>query len=198
MMRKPREHLTRRRFIQKSSKAAGFFLIGGVAGKVLSNNPKGEMVWQVDPSKCKQCGNCATHCVLTPSASKCVHAFSMCGYCRICTGFFPTDAAMLDEGAENQLCPVGAIDRKYVEEPYYEYTIDRDLCIGCAKCVKGCNAYGNGSLYMQIQRDLCVNCNECSIALVCEGEAISRIPSDQQYLPKGIDPRRARRDTKND
>jgi len=184
-MASEREKSTRRGFIQKTSRAAGYFLLGGVAGKVLSNGGAEEMVWQVDPQKCIQCGNCATHCVLTPSASRCVHEFSMCGYCRICTGFFPTEVANLDEGAENQLCPVGAIIRRYVEEPYFEYTIDRDLCIGCARCVKGCTSYGNGSLYMQIQRDLCVNCNECSIAIVCEGKAIHRVPANKQYLPKG-------------
>jgi Na+-translocating ferredoxin:NAD+ oxidoreductase subunit B len=25
-------------------------------------------VWQLDPAKCTQCGRCATHCVLAPSA----------------------------------------------------------------------------------------------------------------------------------
>lgn len=179
-----KKHLTRRDFVNRTCKGATFFLLGGVAGKVLSNSSAQEMVWQIDPSKCVQCGKCATHCVLTPSASRCVHSYPMCGYCRICSGFFPTDVAVLDEGAENQICPTDAIKRKFVEEPYYEYSVDRELCIGCARCVKGCTAYGNGSLYMQIQRDLCVDCNECSIALVCEGKAISRIPADAQYVPK--------------
>ena len=175
---------TRRSFIQRSSQAAGFFLLGGVTGKVLSNGGGEEMVWQIDPTKCIQCGNCATHCVLPTSASRCVHEFSMCGYCRLCSSFFPPNAPSMNEGAENQMCPVGAIKRVYVEDPYFEYTVDRDLCIGCARCVKGCTAFGNGSLYMQIQRDLCVNCNECAIAVVCEGKAISRIPARQQYNPK--------------
>ena len=176
---------SRREFLRKTSKAAGLFLLGGVAGKLISNTGAGEMVWQVDPLKCIQCGNCATACVLTQSASRCMHNLQMCGYCRICTGFNPPNALALDEGAENQVCPVGAITRRYVEEPYYEYTIDRELCIGCAKCVKGCTAFGNGSLFMQIQRDLCVNCNQCAIAVVCEGKAISRVPVLQPYLPKG-------------
>ncbi|MHC4761400.1 MAG: hypothetical protein ACYS9H_08680 [Planctomycetota bacterium] len=34
------------------------------------------------------CGNCATHCVLNESAVKCVHAYAMCGYCDLCTGYF--------------------------------------------------------------------------------------------------------------
>jgi electron transport complex protein RnfB len=175
----------RREFLQKTGKTAALFLLGGVTGKVLSNSVGQEFVWQIDPTKCIQCGNCATACVLAQSASRCVHDFTMCGYCRICSGFFPTNAAELHEGAENQLCPLGAIQREFVEEPYYQYTIDRDLCTGCARCVKGCTAFGNGSLYMQIQRDLCVDCNECAIAVVCEGKAISLIPAGEQYLPKG-------------
>ena len=184
-MEKEKTANTRREFLKKTSRAASFFVLGGAAGKVLSNAGREDMVWQIDPNKCIQCGNCATHCVLTPSASRCVHDMTMCGYCRICTGYFPTDVPVLDEGAENQLCPVGAILRRYLEEPYFEYEVDRSACIGCARCAKGCTAYGNGSLYMQIQRDLCVNCNECAIGLVCEGNAIIRIPAEMQYLPKG-------------
>lgn len=184
-MSKPDPAEGRRSFLEKMTKGVSFFALGGVTGKLLSNALREEMVWQIDPLKCIQGGNCATACVLTPSASKCYHDFSMCGYCRVCTGFFPTDPTTLDEGAENQLCPVGAIQRKFVEEPYYEYEIDRTLCIGCARCAKGCTSYGNGSLYMQIDRTLCVNCNQCAIALVCEGKAFSRVPVEQQYVLKG-------------
>ena len=149
---------------------------------------RAEMVWQLDPYKCIQCGNCATNCVLTPSAVKCAHAFAMCGYCKLCTGYFPPDPAALNTGAENQLCPTGAIQRSFVEDPYYEYTIDQDLCIGCGKCVKGCNAFGNGSLFMQVMHDRCLNCNECSIAAACPAQAYQRVPADQPYLLK--DPER--------
>ena len=141
-------------------------------------------VWQIDPFKCTQCGQCKTHCVLTPSASKCVHAYVMCGYCDLCGGYLRQGVKTISTGAENQLCPTGAIERKFVEEPYFEYKIDEDLCDGCAKCVKGCADFGNGSLYMQIRHDLCVNCNDCSIARTCPSNAISRVPSDHQYLPK--------------
>ncbi len=183
-MKKNTNKQTRRRFIEKTSRTACYFLLGGIAGKALLGPSGEEMVWQIDPAKCVQCGKCATHCVLAPSASKCVHQFAMCGYCRLCSGFSPPDALVFDEAAENQMCPVGAITRRYVEEPYYEYTIDRDRCIGCARCVKGCTAHGNGSLFMQIQRDLCLNCNECSIAIACDGQAIRRIPAYLQYTPK--------------
>ena len=108
----------------------------------------------------------------------------MCGYCQLCTGYFEPDPIDLNTGAENQLCPAGAIIRTFVEDPYYEYTIDERLCIGCAKCVDGCNRFGNGSLYLQVRHDRCVNCNECSIARVCPADAFRRVPVSQPYLLK--------------
>jgi electron transport complex protein RnfB len=90
-----------------------------------------------------------------------------------------------DTGAENQLCPTAAIERRFIEEPYFEYIIIEELCIGCAKCVKGCTAFGNGSLHLQIRHDLCLNCNECSIARACPSDAISRVPVDEPYIIKG-------------
>lgn len=141
-------------------------------------------VWQIDPYKCTQCGQCKTNCVLTPSASKCMHAFVMCGYCDLCGGYLRQGVKTIGTGAENQLCPTGAITRKFIEEPYFEYTINENLCDGCAKCVKGCGDFGNGSLHMQIRHNLCVNCNDCSIARACPSQAISRVPADHQYLPK--------------
>ena len=147
-------------------------------------------MWQIDPLKCTQCGQCETHCVLTPSASKCMHSFEMCGYCDLCSGFLRQGVKDLDTGAEVQLCPTNAITRKFVEEPYFEYTIDEDLCIGCAKCVKGCTDFGNGSLHMQINQALCKNCNQCSIAIACPSNAIERVPITQAYKPKsGSQPR---------
>jgi electron transport complex protein RnfB len=142
------------------------------------------MVWQIDPEKCVQCGRCATSCVLMPSAVKCVHAFSMCGYCKLCFGYFQPRANKLNEAAENQVCPTGAIKRDFVESPYYSYTIDEELCIGCGKCVEGCAAFGNGSLHLQVRHDACVNCNDCSIARVCAGDAFSRVPADKPYRIK--------------
>jgi len=143
------------------------------------------LVWQLDPAKCVQCGGCATNCVLNPSAVKCVHAFKMCGYCKLCFGYFQPGANALNSGAENQLCPTGAIKRTFVEDPYYEYTIDESLCIGCGKCVKGCNLFGNGSLFLQVRHDRCVHCNECSIARRCPAGAYRRVPANQPYLLKG-------------
>jgi electron transport complex protein RnfB len=141
-------------------------------------------VWQIDPLKCTQCGQCKTNCVLTPSASKANHAFRMCGYCDLCGGYLRQGTKTISTGAETQMCPTGAITRKFVEEPYFEYTINDKLCDGCSKCVKGCGDFGNGSLYMQINHDICVNCNDCSIARTCPSNAISRIPAGIAYLPK--------------
>ena len=141
-------------------------------------------VWQLDPAKCIQCGRCATNCVLKQSAVKCVHNFEMCGYCKLCFGFFQPGAKVLTSAAENQMCPVGAIRRKFVEDPYYEYTIDGSLCVGCGRCVRGCGAFGNGSLVLQVKHDVCVNCNECSIARNCPSGAFNRVPADQPYLFK--------------
>jgi len=142
----------------------------------------GRKVWQLDPAKCIQCGRCAKNCVLQPSAVKCVHRAEMCGYCRLCFGFFQPGASVLNSAAENQICPTGAIRRKFIEEPYYEYTIDESLCIGCGRCVKGCGAFGNGSLVLQIRHDRCVNCNECSIARNCPANAFSKVPATASYL----------------
>jgi Na+-translocating ferredoxin:NAD+ oxidoreductase subunit B len=143
------------------------------------------MVWQIDPTKCNACGNCATYCVLQPSAVKCVHTFPMCGYCELCFAFFQPKATNLDAGADNQLCPTGAIERKLVEPPYYEYKIDEPLCVGCAKCVKGCTTFGNGSLFMQVRHDRCMHCNQCAIAAACPANAFVRVPATRPYILKG-------------
>ena len=145
----------------------------------------GQMVWQIDPFKCTFCGRCATHCVLSESAVKCVHAYDLCGYCDLCGGYYKPGVTNLNTGAENMLCPTAAIERKFIEEPYFEYEIKEDLCIGCAKCVAGCTSFGNGSLHLQIRHDRCVDCNECAIARVCPSDAISRVPANQPYLIKG-------------
>jgi electron transport complex protein RnfB len=90
----------------------------------------------------------------------------------------------LNTAAENLMCPTGAIRRAYVEDPYFEYTIDESLCNGCGKCAKGCNSFGNGSLYLQVKQDLCKGCNACKIADVCPSGAIQRVAYGMAYLLK--------------
>lgn len=175
--------INRRDLLKQGVWYAGLFGIAGTLG-LAAGKAESDMVWQLDPDKCISCGKCATECVLHPSASKCVHAYSMCGYCKLCTGFFEPDPNALNTGAENQLCPTGAIKRTFVEDPYYEYIIDEKLCIGCALCVKGCTAFGNGSLFMQIRHDRCINCNQCAIATACPADAFKRVPIDKPYLLK--------------
>ena len=181
-----KKDMNRKDFIIKGSRMAATICLGGVCGHVLANRSVSrEMVWQIDPEKCVYCGNCATHCIHTQSAVRAVHAFDVCGYCNLCVGYFPPSVTDLSTAAENHLCPTSAIKRTYVEEPFFEYSIDKDLCVGCSKCVKGCAAFGNSSLYLQIQHDICTNCNECAISRSCPSDAISRVPADEAYNLKG-------------
>lgn len=174
----------RREFINNGVRLTLGLTVVGTGALALTRSTGKDYVWQIDPFKCTQCGRCATDCVKAESAVKCVHAYDLCGYCDLCGGYFKP-GAKLETGAENQLCPTAAIQRKFIEEPYFEYIIDEELCIGCAKCVKGCAAFGNSSLHLQIRHDLCLDCNQCSIATVCPSDAISRIPANEPYIIKG-------------
>lgn len=184
-MEKESKSKNRREFIQSGVRLSLALALGSVSGLALSKVVKDDYVWQIDPFECTQCGRCATECVMSPSAVKCVHAYDLCGYCDLCGGYFKPDANQLSTAAENQLCPTAAIERKFIEEPYFEYIINEDLCIGCAKCVEGCTAFGNGSLHLQIIHEICLNCNECSIARMCPSNAIKRVPAGQAYNIKG-------------
>ncbi len=175
----------RREFINRSMQVTAAVAVGGLTALAITKSKAEGTVWQIDSFECTQCGRCATDCVLPVSAVKCIHAYDLCGYCDLCGGYFKPGVKDLDTGAENQLCPTAAIERRFIEEPYFEYIINKDLCIGCAKCVAGCSSFGNGSLQLQIRHDLCVNCNECSIARVCPSDAIHRVPADKPYLIKG-------------
>ena len=176
----------RRRFLLTAARAAAATGLAGLFAGLARRGATEGLVWQIDPDKCVRCGNCATHCVLEHSAVKCVQAYAMCGYCQLCTGYFEPQPNDLSTGAENQLCPTGAIQRSFVEDPYFEYTIDEHLCIGCAKCVEGCVRYGNASLFLQIRHDRCLNCNQCSIAQSCPADAFRRVPAKQPYLLKQV------------
>ena len=175
---------SRREFIRRAGRIAVAVPLVAVPA-ILSRKTFAEgYVWQIDPYKCTSCGLCKTSCVLTPSAVKCVNEYEMCGYCDFCPGFLRQGARVYDTGAENQLCPTGAIVRKFVEEPYFQYVIDENLCDGCSKCVKACQDFGNGSLHLQIMHSLCVNCNQCRIARVCPSNAIIRVSAETPYISK--------------
>lgn len=179
--------IKRRDFFRRlgSIVAGGAILgIGGVGVSRVVDKEESSEFWQIDPNLCTQCGRCETHCVMPVSAVRCVHAVKVCGYCDLCGGYYRTNAKELNTAAENMICPTGAIQRKFVEDPYFEYTIDEDLCNGCGKCVKGCNSFGNGSLYLQIKQDLCLNCNECKISTVCASNAIKRVSYGTVYYLK--------------
>jgi electron transport complex protein RnfB len=183
-----RSPIERRKFLQMLGSAVAGGTILATTG-IFARNVGGREAshyWQIDPSKCTFCGLCATHCVLSMSAVKCIHAKKICGYCDLCGGYFRSFRE-LNTAAENVMCPLGAIERKFIEDPYFEYNVNEDLCNGCGKCCKGCNAFGNGSLYLQIKRDLCKDCNECKIATVCPADAIVRQPLTMPYNLKDKD-----------
>lgn len=175
---------TRKEFLAQCGRGVGFLLLGGTVGSLASRNVRGGSVWQIEPDKCTQCGQCATHCVLDQSAVKCFQDFPLCGYCEFCTGFLELEPHSRNEGAENQICPVGAIKRTFVMEPYFEYAIDEDRCIGCGRCVETCVNFGNGSFYLQVRHDVCENCNECAIAQSCPADAFVRTPATKPYLSR--------------
>ncbi len=187
---KAKSQLDRRAFVGNVVRGVSLVGLGGGAAALAAMKGQGdELVWQIDPHACVACGNCATYCVLDESAVKCVHTYAICGYCELCTGFFEPDPLALHTGAENQLCPTGAIIRKFIEDPYHEYHIDEALCIGCGKCVKGCSTFGNGSMYLQVIHDRCKNCNECAIAVACPSQAFRRVPAANPYLLKNLEPK---------
>lgn len=177
--------MTRREFLRAGFAALAGLGVAGIAAPLAARARGARTVWQIDPDACVQCGACSSTCVLTPSAVKAVHAYDVCGYCDLCSGYLRQGARRLDTSAESRLCPTGAIRRRFIEDPYYEYAIDEALCIGCARCVKGCTAFGNGSLFLQIRHDRCANCNACSAARGCPARAIRRVDGAHPYLLKG-------------
>lgn len=177
LLKKNRNPEDRRRFWKCCGQLLAICAILALTGFSIHKTTikEAEYFWQIDPELCIACGLCETECVLPVSAVKCVHGKRVCGFCDLCGGYYRPNVKELNTAAENLMCPTGAIQRKFVEDPYFEYTINEDLCNGCGKCVKGCNAFGNGAMYLQIKQDLCKNCNECHIARVCPAGAIKRV-----------------------
>jgi electron transport complex protein RnfB len=172
----------RRRFLKYTGLGAAAVVLGGAAGALVGRkrvDPRGRgTVWQIDPGKCNQCGECATLCVREVSAVKATHHFPICGYCDLCFGYFLPQPNSQETGAENLQCPTGALKRRHVEGTYFEYLVDLALCNGCGKCAAGCGRFGNGSLYLQVRHDFCLHCNECRIAAGCPADAFVRISLD--------------------
>jgi electron transport complex protein RnfB len=184
----PEKKTERRAFLGDGIRVLGGMAFAGAAGFLGGRRgQEEEYVWQIDPDLCMACTNCATYCVLDISAVKAVQCYPMCAMCDLCTGYFDLGHVSLDTGAENQLCPTGAIQRTLITEEAgvarFEYHITEPECIGCGKCVAGC-AMMNGSLYLQVRHDRCLNCNQCSIAVACPTQAFRRVPASDPYLLK--------------
>ena len=79
-MTEPKNKLSRRDMLRKGALGASLVGVAGTAAYLSTRSAKGGTVWQVDPEKCIQCGQCATYCVVDPSAVKVVHAYALCGY----------------------------------------------------------------------------------------------------------------------
>jgi electron transport complex protein RnfB len=175
--------MNRRKFLREGLWGACLAGLGTAAGLTVARNNRDNTVWQIDPGLCIKCGQCATHCVLELSAVKCVQAYALCGYCDLCTGYLVPEPTALDTSAENALCPTGAIQRTYIEDPYYQYTIDESPATAAASA-SGARP-GNGSLYSSASRPL----PELQRAPCC------RVPSQafrrsrrRPYLLKGTEP----------
>jgi electron transport complex protein RnfB len=184
---------TRRQFIDRSCRILGFASLGGAAG-LLTHRAAGNVVFQVDPSKCTACDLCRTSCVLSHSAVKAVNDFDKCGYCMLCPAYFDVTSMPDEKGIPaGKVCPQDALKRRVVgkvdeEDPnnnYYEYVIDETRCDGCGKCIKACKPpAGNGSLRLEIRYANCVECNECSIQIACPDRAVVRV-NTPGMAPKG-------------
>jgi electron transport complex protein RnfB len=172
----------RRAFFRRAGRLLAGAALGGGFLALWHRSRRPGRTWQIDPAKCIQCGLCRDNCVRNVSAAKAVHTFSICGYCDLCTAYFLPEPLELDTGAENLNCPTGALERRFVEDPFFEYTVKRDLCNGCGRCVKGCRDFGNGSLYLQIDQDWCLHCNQCAIARGCPAAAVVLVPTRKPYF----------------
>ena len=175
--------------------ARGTVLLGlGSTASFLIHKADGQVVWQVDTSKCVNsrldeagapiCSLCTTECVVSQSAVRAVNNFRECGRCYICPAYYNIKSAVDEKGLPSEkLCPrdaivrapIGLVDPGDPANNFYEYTIDEEKCDGCGICVKGCTEpLGLGSIVLKIRYDLCVNCNRCAISTACPKDAVLR------------------------
>lgn len=192
--------MTRRDALVKVGRGSVLLALGSTAG-FLVRKADGQVVWQVDASKCVNsrlgeagtpiCNLCTTECVISQSAVRAVNNFAKCGRCYICPAYYNIRSAVDEKGLPSEkLCPRDAIVRAPIgfvdpDDPannFYEYTIDEEKCDGCGICVKGCmEPLGLGSIVLKVRYDLCVDCNRCAISSACPKDAVV-----QQQLPDAL------------
>jgi len=64
--KKEPKSMERRRFLRNGMQMALAVSLGGIAGVSFLKSSANDLVWQIDPFKCVQCGRCADECVMTP------------------------------------------------------------------------------------------------------------------------------------
>jgi H+/Na+-translocating ferredoxin:NAD+ oxidoreductase subunit B len=186
--------ISRRELLSKTMR--GSVLAGmGCAAAFLVRKAHGEIVWQVDASRCVNsrlgevgvdaCNLCTSECVVSLSAVRAVNEYSKCGRCNICPAYFDIASAVNEQGLPSQkLCPRDAITRKPIgkvdpEDPannFYEYIIDEEKCDGCGRCVMKCKEpLGLGSITLKVRYNKCLDCNSCAISLACPSDAVSQV-----------------------
>ncbi len=184
------KRMTRREAMGHAARGAAVVGLGAAAFHLIKK-ADGQMVWQIDHSRCVNsrlgavgvdtCSLCTTECVVVQSVVRAVNDYSKCGRCYICPAYYNVTSAVDEEGLPSEkLCPTDAIERTMIgdadpEDPannYYEYVIDETKCDGCGKCVMGCKEpAGLGSIRLAVRHDLCADCNRCAIAIACPDDA---------------------------
>jgi len=196
------EDVSRRKALDRLVRGAALAGMGGAA-VYLVKKAEGQIVWQVDSTKClnsrpgevnvKVCELCTTECVVAHSAVRAVNEYSKCGRCYICPAYFNVTSAVDAKGLPSEkLCPRDAIERKPIglvdpDDPannFYEYIIDEKKCDGCGKCVLACKEpTGLGSIVLKVRHDLCVDCNRCAISIACPKDALIQMEVSEALRP---------------
>ena len=106
--------IDRRNFMGDNVRIAGALGLCGLTGLLAVRKGRGEnLVWQIDPDKCMACGHCEINCVLDQSAVKAVQCFPLCGYCDVCTGYFPVKDYVLETVRGKPTLPHGGDQSKF-------------------------------------------------------------------------------------